>query len=220
MTTLLPWALGPFELILHAETHYRIGEDLDRRIAIVGFDNAIEVAIHTYLNLAPIQRSNRTYIRKEVDGWLENFHTKLDFFEEEIKGRGLTPICTKAEFVWYHEVRNNQYHVGGATIPQERELDSIRKAAIWVFGVLFDVPDVEALLDAQLAIAPDNTLPARTPENDRIIDAEFGTVEIAGKIYYTSEALHACDAVLYSEVAAEIKKRDVSNAEMNGDSSE
>jgi len=49
MSTLTPWALGPFEIILHAEMHYRDGDDLDRRIAIVGFDNAIELAIHTYL---------------------------------------------------------------------------------------------------------------------------------------------------------------------------
>lgn len=50
---LKPWAYGPFEVLLHAETHYRSGEDFDRRIAIIGFDNAIEVAITTYLSLHP-----------------------------------------------------------------------------------------------------------------------------------------------------------------------
>ena len=54
-----PWAYGPFELLLHAELHYRAGEDFDRRIAMIGFDNAIEVAITTYLGLHPIQRGNR-----------------------------------------------------------------------------------------------------------------------------------------------------------------
>ncbi|MBK8232833.1 MAG: hypothetical protein IPK72_20165 [Candidatus Eisenbacteria bacterium] len=67
MSTLDPLALGPFEIILHAEMHYRDGDDLDRRIAVVGFDNAIELAIHTYLSLHPIQRQNRIYPKVDVD---------------------------------------------------------------------------------------------------------------------------------------------------------
>jgi hypothetical protein len=89
MSTLTPWALGPFETILHAEMHYRNGEDFDRRIAIVGFDNAIEVTIHTYLNLYPIQRQNRTYPRLDVERWLGNFHTEIDFLEIEVQNRGV-----------------------------------------------------------------------------------------------------------------------------------
>lgn len=214
MSTLPPWALGPFELILHAETHYRNGEDLDRRIAIVGYDNAIEVAIHTYLNLHPIQRQNRTYPKADIERWLESFHTKIDFLEVEVTNRGLQAICKKAEFVWYHEVRNGQYHVGGATIPQERELQGMRKAALWVFGMLFEVADVESLLDQYLSDRPGDDLPRRTAEDDRLIDQEFGTIELAGKPYHTSEVLHAWDPVLYSELASDIKKRDAADHEM------
>lgn len=65
--TLKPWAWGPFEVLLHAELHYRVGEDFDRRIAMIGFDNAIEVAITTYLTLHPMQRGNRTYPKADVE---------------------------------------------------------------------------------------------------------------------------------------------------------
>src|SRR5215218_8705880 len=58
---LRPWARGVFEIILHGELHYRAGEDFDRRMALISFDNAIEVAITTYLSLNPIQRQNRQY---------------------------------------------------------------------------------------------------------------------------------------------------------------
>src|SRR5579864_2287121 len=174
LSALKPWAQGPFELILHAETHYRDGEDFDRRIAIVGYDNAIEVSIHTYLNLKPIQRENREYSKADVDGWLKNFHTKLDFYEVEVRTRGIRSVCGKAEFVWYHEVRNGQYHVGGATIPQGRELQGIREAALWVFAVLFDVPNVEALLEQNLAARTGFDLPIRTADDDCLIDDEFG----------------------------------------------
>jgi hypothetical protein len=215
MTTLTPWALGPFEILLHAEMHYRNGDDFDRRIAVVGFDNSIELSIHTYLSLHPIQRQNRTYSKADCERWLENFHTKIDFLEIEIQTRKLTMVCNKAQFIWYHEVRNSQYHVGGATIPQARELVGIRAAAIWVFSVLFDVTDVGSLLDQQVSMRPGDDLPKRKDDDDRIIDREYSMVDLAGKPFYLSEVLHAFDAVQYSELANEIRKRDAANDEMN-----
>ena len=56
MNPLPPWANGPFELLVHAEEHLRAGDDFDRRIALIGFDNAIEITIAAYLSLKPIQR--------------------------------------------------------------------------------------------------------------------------------------------------------------------
>lgn len=217
MTALPPWAYGPFEVILHAETHYRQGQDLDRRIAIVGYDNAIELAIHTYLNLHPLQRQGKEYKSNDVEKWLVNFYTKIDFLQTEMKSRDLPMFCDKAKFIWFHEVRNGQYHTGGATIPQARELDGIRAAAIWVFGVLFDAPDIETMLEQQLTSRTDDNLPKRTDEDDRLIDNEFGMIELAGKPFHVSEVLHAVDAVLYSETAADIKKRDASNDEMDAE---
>src|SRR4051812_42241733 len=137
MSTLKPWAYGTFELLVHAEMHRREGGDFDRRIAIIGFDNAIEVAITTYLSLHPIQRGNRTYTNGDVVKWSGNYHTKIDFFMAEIQKRAIGCKCEKAEIVWYHEVRNGQYHGGGATVPQARELDGVRNAALWIFSVLF-----------------------------------------------------------------------------------
>ncbi len=46
MRQLKPWAYGPFEILLHAALHYRVGEDFDRRIAMIGFDNAIRGGNH------------------------------------------------------------------------------------------------------------------------------------------------------------------------------
>jgi hypothetical protein len=215
MSALTPWALGPFEIILHAEMHYRDGDDLDRRIAIVGFDNAIELAIHTYLSLHPIQRHNRVYQRADVEKWLENFHTKIEFFILEITSRSLPIVCDRAKFIWYHEVRNGQYHVGGATIPQARELEGIREAAIWVFSVLFEIDNVIGLIEQHLTRRSGEDLPRRSDEDDRLIDHEYGTVELAGKPYHVSEVVHRFDPVLYSELAGDIKARDASNSEMN-----
>lgn len=215
MSTLKPWAFGPFELLVHAETHYRNGEDFDRRIAIVSYDNAIEVAIHTYLNLHPVQRQNREYVKKDIEQWISNYHTKVDFLMFEVSSRNLPVVCDKAEFVWYHEVRNGQYHVGGATVPQARELEGIRKAALWVFGILYDVADVEDLLERHLNPPDTHVLPEQQDEDDRLIDEEFGVINLAGRPYYTSELLYALDPVLYSELANDIRSRDSALAEVD-----
>lgn len=202
---LKPWAYGPFELLLHAEMHLRDGEDFDRRIALISFDNAIEVAITTYLSLHPIQRQNRTYTKAQVEQWLDNYHTKVDFFLLEIQQRTLTLECEKSEIVWYHDVRNGQYHSGGATVPQARDLSGIRKAAFWVFSVLFDVPDTEQLIESHIRQRLTQGLPARTDEFDKLLDDAHGLCEIAGELYYTSEVLHAVDPVAYSEEGSRLK---------------
>ncbi|MGZ3579758.1 MAG: hypothetical protein ACXU98_12185 [Syntrophales bacterium] len=148
---LKPWAVRPFELIHHAEIHYRKDSDYDRRLALISFDNSIEVSIATYLSLNPIQRGNRAYAREDVKKWLINFHTKLDFFTLEIQNRGLPEYKEKADIVWYHDQRNEHYHGGGSGVPEKRTLDEIRQVSLWIFSVLFETPDVESKLEASLS---------------------------------------------------------------------
>ena len=136
---LKPWARGPFELILHAEIHYRKGDDYDRRLALISFDNSIEVSITTYLSLNPIQRKGKTYRKEDVVRWTVNYHSKLEFFEAEIGERGEVEEVGKDVIVWYHEHRNEQYHGGTRGVPENETLEGIRKAALWVFSVLFEV---------------------------------------------------------------------------------
>ncbi len=112
MTSLPPWANGPFELLLHAEGHLREGGDFDRRIALISFDNAIEVAIATYLTLNPIQRGGRHYSKSDVDKWLNNYHARLEFLEAELVRRGVAWSIDRSHIVWAHDHRNEQYHGG------------------------------------------------------------------------------------------------------------
>lgn len=198
MRQLKPWAYGPFEVLLHAELHYRVGEDFDRRIAMIGFDNAIEVAITTYLGLHPIQRGNRQYPNADVERWLNNYHTKVAFFFQECVTRQIVVVGQQDEIVWYHEVRNGQYHVGGATVPQKRELDGVRTAALEVFAVLFDVADAEAQLDAYISAMHQAPQP-RTAEGDRLIDDAYGLIDLCGQLEYSSQLLYAVDPNRYHD---------------------
>jgi hypothetical protein len=205
MRQMKPWAYGPFEILLHAELHYRIGEDFDRRIAMIGYDNAIEVAVTTYLSLHPIQRGNRPYPAADVERWLNNYHTKVGFFFQECVTRGITVTGQQDEIIWFHEVRNGQYHVGGATVPQKRELDGVRAAAMEVFNVLFDAPDVDTLLDAYVAARTPPPLAQRNDDDDRVIDDAYEMISVGGRMEYASDVLYALDPERYREIALELR---------------
>jgi hypothetical protein len=214
--TLPPWAEGSFELIFHAELHFRAGEDFDRRIAMIGFDNAIEVAITTYLSLHPMHRSGRTYIVAQVQQWLTNYHTKIEFFELECGQRGVAVSVARTHIVWYHQIRNKQYHEGGSSTPNLADLRGVRQAALSVFSVLYDVPEVERILAERMAASAPPAPPQPDQALDRVLDESYGLVEVAGKLQYTSELLFNLDPALYRELGLELL-----NAPLNdGDSVE
>lgn len=64
---LVPWARGPYELIKHADGHLQVSADTDRRIALIGFDNAVEVCIDVFIKLHPKLRSGIELPRDEVE---------------------------------------------------------------------------------------------------------------------------------------------------------
>jgi len=201
MTGIKPWAVGPVEMLYHAETHFLKGEDFDRRIALISFDNAIEVAITTYLALHPIQREQRQYQRNDIETWQRNYHTKLDFFYQEVGTRNLPELVEKADIIFYHQNRNDQYHNGGAGVPELHKLEGIRQASIWICSTLFDVTDTETILREKVEAARREESPhIRELEKDRAIDSEHGMADIAGISYYTSEILFNVDYQAYKEI--------------------
>jgi hypothetical protein len=215
MNDLPPWSIGPFELIVHAETHLRSGEDFDRRIALISFDNAIEIAITTYLTLNPIQRGNRQYKKDNVENWLQNYHTKLGFLESELIQRNLGWVVEKAHCIWVHDHRNEQYHGGMKGTPEKQVLTIVRKAALWIFGLLFDVTDVDAALEEAII----HTLPPTPPKPDekynKVIDQVYGMIEVAGQIFYSSEILFGVDPDAYREIGSQLCDQPHSVEELN-----
>ncbi len=135
---LKPWAYGPFELIGHAEEHLKSGSDFDKRIALIGYDNAIEVSITTFLNLHPKQRHGKTYPREKVDQWLANYHSKLDFLENYLKNDNESTDISIDEIIYIHNLRNELYHSGTGMVPEERSLSKARTTAKLVFSIFFN----------------------------------------------------------------------------------
>ena len=127
---------------------------------------------------------------------------------QEIKQRKIKCEITKEEIVWYHDIRNKQYHGGGNTIPQLRDLQKIRQIAMWIFSFLYDIENVDQIIITDIQRSANNRLPSKNKDQDVLIDKVHGVYEIAGHNFYTSEILYALDPILYSEIATGVATDD------------
>jgi hypothetical protein len=199
MTALPPWNSGPFELLVHAEGHLITGEDFDRRIALISFDNAVEVAITTYLTLNPIQRGGRSYPRADVDQWQTNYHTKLDFLDHELSTRAIAWQVERSYVVWAHDQRNEHH----ARIRTSTRFSGVPpwppEAALWVFSTLYGVDDIERRLVQALLQSATSSQHAHDDAFDRAIDHQYGMIDLGEQSYYASELLYSVDYDAYRE---------------------
>lgn len=151
MAKMKPWTTASFELLKHAELHRNDGGDFDRRTALIGYDNAIEISIATYLSLHPSQREGLELSKANTGKWLVSYLTKLEFLEYYV-----TVILQERmaigrdEILYFHRIRNDLYHGTPAHVPSLDDVSGIRAAALWVFAILFKI-NPEPLLAAELA---------------------------------------------------------------------
>ena len=85
-----PWTEGPSELLQHAADHLALGSDFDRRMAMISIDNAVELAVKTYLQLPKRVRGTDGPSRKEFEEKSRSFPDLLDLLENF--GETKTPV--------------------------------------------------------------------------------------------------------------------------------
>ena len=81
MSRIPPWASGAFELIVHAQGHFLKGGDLDRRMALISFDNAIETSLVIFLTIPKKLRRQFVIKKEDLNSYRENYYSKLDFLD-------------------------------------------------------------------------------------------------------------------------------------------
>jgi hypothetical protein len=145
LNRLQPWMRGPFELIRHANGHLQEGGDTDRRIALIGFDNAVEVCIDVYIRLHPKLRGGFEITREDAERARQSFHSKIEFLDKLLaRNSGASDIPIEA-IVWYHQLRNDLYHSGNGMVPEIHVIEGSRDAAVQVFRALFSI-DISSML--------------------------------------------------------------------------
>ncbi len=140
-----PWARGPFELIRHADGHLKDAGDTDRRVALIGFDNAIEVCIDVFIKLHPKLRGGVELRNEDVEKATRNYHTKIEWLDKYVEVNNLEIRFSIEEIVWYHSLRNELYHSGNGMVPEMHVLEGAKTAALAVFSTLFKT-DITSML--------------------------------------------------------------------------
>ena len=85
-------------------------------------------------------------------------------------------------------------------MPEKRDLDIARRAALWIFSFLFDVEDAEERLMQAIAEKLPPAAPERNPAYDTAIDGVYETIDIGGNTYSASEILYSLDYEAYREL--------------------
>lgn len=122
-----PWTEGPRELLDHAFKHLAKGNPFDFRIAMISIDNAIELAIKTYLGLPRRIRGSEGPSRKLLQDAGSSFPDLLDLLEKfaigKLSGLDLGDIEV------YHRLRNTLYHDGNGITVDSKHVDSYLQIA-------------------------------------------------------------------------------------------
>jgi hypothetical protein len=130
-----PWISGPKELLEHAAEHLRVGNPFDYRVAMISIDNAVELAIRTYLGLPRRVRGSEGPSRRDLEGAI-GFPELLDLLERHGEDR-LSGI-ELGDIEWYHRLRNTLYHDGNGVTVEPDKVDAYHQIARLLFQNLFD----------------------------------------------------------------------------------
>jgi hypothetical protein len=139
------WSTGPGELLRHGLNLLREDTDVNRRLAMISIDNAVELMIKTYLGL-PKRITELKISRKEYQEFAESFPSLLDalerFASDKINGIDL------GEVEWYHRLRNQLYHQGNGLTVERDKVEVYAELANLLFENLFGFRLVEPEDDA------------------------------------------------------------------------
>lgn len=139
------WLHGILELMHHAWGHSLKEKGRDRNFALVGFDQAIEVSVNTYLDLS-YQQGERLDPRWLDDGSEKHrsvkrdYWMKVEFILERLRKRDdLREDFKRVDLKLVHRLRNQVYHKTEIGTAVEKEfVEMARDAAVLVLKLLFN----------------------------------------------------------------------------------
>jgi len=129
-----PWASGPGEILQHGLSLLHKDSDVNRRLAMISIDNAVELMVKTFLGL-PKRVTGLQIGRDKFREISESFPKLLDALEEhasdKMEGVDLGII------EWYHRLRNELYHQGNGLTVERDKVEVYAELAKILFKNLF-----------------------------------------------------------------------------------
>jgi uncharacterized protein YutE (UPF0331/DUF86 family) len=141
-----PWVSGPSELLEHGLELLKHDSDKNRRLAIIGIDNSVELTVKTFLGL-PKRVSGLAIARNKYAEFSESFPKLLDALEEYAADK-ITGI-NLGEIEWYHRLRNELYHQGNGLTVERAKVEAYAELAKLLMKMLFGVEVEKGTTDKQ-----------------------------------------------------------------------
>ena len=135
--TVRPWTSGPKELLEHAVGHLAKNTAFDCRIAMISVDNAVELAIRTFLGLPKRVRGSDGPSRRQLEENGKVFPDLLDLLEEF--GSNRLDEVSLGDLEGYHRLRNTLYHDGNGVTVDPVHVDSYIQIARVLLRNLLDI---------------------------------------------------------------------------------
>ncbi len=129
-----PWLSGCMELLEHGIKHFLNDTEYDRREAMICIDNALELAIKTYIsrNLRVLNIK-----RKDFNNLKQDFSKLLNLILKVIPDKISEIELSSIEH--NHNLRNNLYHEGIGISINKEIVKSYGKESISLISKLYDV---------------------------------------------------------------------------------
>ncbi len=131
---LQPWTSGSGEILKHGLFLLGKDSDINRRLAMIMIDNAVELMIKTFLGL-PKRITHISVSKKEYQEISESFTRLIDGLEkhapDKLDGIDLGTI------EWYHRLRNELYHQGNGLTVERDKVEIYAEVANKLFKNLF-----------------------------------------------------------------------------------
>jgi hypothetical protein len=129
------WASGPGEILQHALSLLKKDSDVNRRLAMILIDNAVELMVKTFLGL-PKRVTGIQIGRDKLREINESFPRLLDALEQHAAPK--VAGIDLGEVEWFHRLRNELYHQGNGLTVERAKVDVYSEMARLLFRRLFD----------------------------------------------------------------------------------
>ena len=129
-----PWLSGCYELLEHGIEHFLNDTEFDRRLAMISIDNALELAVKTYIsrNLRVLNIK-----RKDYNNIKRNFSKLLSLILKVVPNKVSEQELSSIEH--NHELRNNLYHEGIGISVNKEIVKSYTEEVIALISKLYEV---------------------------------------------------------------------------------
>jgi DNA-binding MltR family transcriptional regulator len=129
-----PWASGSGEILKHGIALLKEDTDINRRLAMINIDNAVELMMKTYLGL-PKRITGLKITRKESQYFSESFPNLLNALEKHASDK--VENIDLGAIEWFHRLRNELYHQGNGLTVERDKVEVYAELANVMFVNLF-----------------------------------------------------------------------------------